>query len=174
MFGFNKLRKLITITDKPNTDVNTNDPAITKFHCVFNWKFCDVIVTYFSGVQGVDSDELISETDLSKIKVARIKTRFNDDEELKRAVYQSPYSWSQSLLLGNAEIHEVNISNDGEAIENINTIGVDTFLRTYEVLSNENSIALKEFTQTQIKSFNRNDGKNHQTNESVFLSWFWN
>lgn len=160
----------IKITDKPNTDVNTNDPAITKFHCVFKWQFCDANVTYFSGIQGVDSDEIMSETDLSKIKVARIKTKFNDVDEMKRSVYQSPYWWGQSLLLGNADIHEVNIRDDGEAIENINTIGVDTFLHTYEVLSYENSFALKEFTQMQIKSFNRDDGENHQTNESVFLS----
>lgn len=88
---------------------------------------------YFSGVQGVDSDyEIISETDLSQIKTVRMKTRFSQSDPKILALYKSPYWWSQSFLLGNTELHVVNI-NDDDVIENINTIGLDTFLHDNEV-----------------------------------------
>lgn len=89
---------------------------------------------YFSGVQGVDSDaEMISATtDLSELKVSRIKTRFSHTDERVHAMYQSPFWWSQSLLLRNDEIHVANIS-DEDVIENIETIGIEAFLHKYEV-----------------------------------------
>lgn len=89
---------------------------------------------YFSGVQGVDSDaEIISETtDLSKIKVARIKTKFSHTDEKAHVLYKAPFWWSQLYLLGTGEVHVANI-NDDDVIENINTIGIDAFLEQNEV-----------------------------------------
>lgn len=131
------------ITDNPTSDVNTSNPGSTKFHCVFSWKLGDTDLMHFSGVQGVDSDaEIIADTDLSKIKVARIKTRFSRDDERNLALYKSPFWWSQCFLLGTAEIHVVNINED-DVIENINTLGLDTFLHDNEVSSFRNIFRLK-------------------------------
>lgn len=89
---------------------------------------------YFSGVQGVDSDvEFMSETtDLSKIKIARIKTKFSHHDDKIHALYKSPFWWSQLYLLGSGEVQVANI-NDDDIIENINTIGIDAFLEQNEV-----------------------------------------
>ncbi|KAG4067714.1 hypothetical protein HA402_005486 [Bradysia odoriphaga] len=119
-------------SDHPNSDKNTQEPYGAKFHCVFDWKLCDASVMLFSGVQGVNSDtEITMDTDPRNIQVARIKTKFKGSNERQHASYQSPYWWCQSYLLGNDDIHVVNIDED-DSVECINTIGLDTFLRDYE------------------------------------------
>lgn len=158
-----------SFTDNPQTDVNTSVPGITKFHCVFDWKLSDTSVMYFSNVQGVDSDaEIVPETDLSKIKPARIKPKWQGSDEKILARYQSPFWWSKSFLLGATEMYLANLKDKDEpdkdaSIESINTIGLDTFLHKYEVLSHYNFL-LEILHSNGYFSFLRNIGKNHQTN----------
>lgn len=126
---------------------------------------------YFSGVQGVDSDvEITSETaDLSKMKIARIKTKFSHHDERVHVLYKSPFWWSQLYLLGTGEVHVANI-NDDDVIETIDTIGIDNFLEQNEVSCQRNWLPLRMQIIFFFHSFIRNDGKNHPAKGSVFLA----
>ncbi len=88
---------------------------------------------YFTAVAGVDSDaEIDQETDLSKIKFAGVKSRFVHSKERIHSVHRTPAWWAKSTLLGNAEIHVLNLNED-ESVKSIRMVDKDTLLRAYEV-----------------------------------------
>lgn len=123
----------LQITDYPNSEVNTQSPYNTKFHCVFDWKLCDSSIMFASCVQGVHSNtEITSDTDPCSIQIARIKLKSKGQNEKQYALYQTPFWWCQSYLLGNADIQVVNVDDD-DNVESINTISLDAILRDHEV-----------------------------------------